>query len=186
MGGKSSSSSSTSSTTVTQDNRVAAADSGVAVGQDGYYDGSTGDVNVTNVETAEGLTDAAESIVGSGIIGVQSLIDGLNAGGKQTQDTLREVFGETIDFAGDVSADSFEFLGGITGEQYELVDGVLTEAFAGIDRSQDQGYDFSSRVLEGYEESRLESSERKFNQIVTAGVIVAVVGLIAWAVVRGK
>jgi len=195
MGGKSSSSSATTSTTVTQDNRVAAADNAVAVGSQGQLDQSISGVNlsdssdrstvVNNIEVADGLTEAASDVARYGVQGVEALLGAFEVQGKQNADTLREVFGKSIGFASDTTGTAFEFLGGIAGEQYEFADDVLVSLTQGVQSAQDKSYGFAGNVLSGYEESRLEESERKFNQIVTAAIILGVAGLVAWAVVKG-
>jgi hypothetical protein len=193
MGGKSSSSSATTSQTVTQDNRVAAADSAVAVGSGGQLDQSIQGVELNdssnrstnNIITADGAFDVADSAIWAGVQGTESVLDAFTTSNKQNQDTLREVFGKSIDFAGDTTSTGFDFLGGIAGEQYEFADDVLMSLTQGVDSAQEKSYGFAGNVLQGYEESRLEESERKFNQIVTAAIILGVAGLVAWAVVKG-
>lgn len=181
MGGsKSSSSNQTTTVTTQEDNRVAGTDNAIVAGKGATIDLST--------DVGGGISIIEQNANGAAELAAFAEVASREAGetSREAIKSNREVSLKGLGLAGDVSDDAFDF----ADKNTEQVIGALIGAGELIDetgdQSREQGFGFARDVLAGYEDARLNETERNFERITQGLMVVGVVGIAAWAFVKGK
>jgi len=161
-GGGSKSSNETRNETNQFDNRVAATDDAIAIGAQGTYDRSVGrDVIFQSVDP--GLSDFAK--VAASETGETS---------RAAISSMSKAITESFGFGKDVVDSSLGLVEETTGDAFDIVEDASIR-FGELGKSTTEaGFGFATNVLAGYEEARKDETERNFQMLIQAGMVIGV------------
>lgn len=157
-GGKSSSSNKTTTVTNQEDNRAAATDNALALSKNTLTNASV-NYTVNSLDTQLAALAAMEA--GDT---VRKALDTNRAVTDRAFLSSERVTGDAFDFSSDVSDDALGLVKDTTFKAFDLV------STRGKDL-QDSAFGFAGNVLAGYEEAKKDESERNFQMIIQASMV---------------